>query len=154
MVKKCGLHTLVIENHMKKSMYRSMGFDFGWGMGYVLLPSNHPFYGVHYDNLAIDAHGGLTFSEIFESKNFLEWVEGREFFGDVTRENFERFDNYWIIGFDTNHYGDDLMSCSKEFVINETNSVLEQCLDDEIEGMKKYKNIYQRKDKLKIINNI
>ena len=152
---KFGLYTLLIENHMKRSLAFSLYsniFEFGWGNGYVLLPYNHPFYGVHYDILNINAHGGLTFSEKFKDTRFLKWVEGLEIDGDVTRENFKKFDGYWIIGFDTAHSGDDLITCSKEYVINETTNILEQCLSDDIENIEKYKSIYLRKDKLKKIN--
>jgi hypothetical protein len=57
-----------------------------------------------------------------------------------------------MIGFDTAHHGDDLNICSKSYVANEVYELLEQCLDDNIEGMKKYKSVYLRKDKLKRIN--
>ena len=57
-----------------------------------------------------------------------------------------------MIGFDTNHSGDNLESCSKNYVMNEVNELLKQCLDDKIEGVKKYKSVYERKDKLKKIN--
>ena len=30
---------------------------------YVGLPKGHKFYGVHYDNIPINTHGGLTFSD-------------------------------------------------------------------------------------------
>ena len=96
-----GIYTLVIENHLKR--LASFGlFDFGWGMGYVLVPCHHPLYGVNYDDINIRVHGGLTFGQIFNSDTFLEWVDGKEIYGDITRENFEKFNNYWIIGFDTN----------------------------------------------------
>ena len=62
------------------------------------------------------------------------------------------FKNYWIIGFDTGHSGDDLNTCSFDFVLNETESMRDQCLDDSIEKMKKYKSVYLRKDKLKKID--
>ena len=152
---KFGLYTLLIENHFKKfgggTHKFKIPFEFGWGNGYVLLPSNHPLYGVDYDSIAVDVHGGLTFSDNFNTR-FLEWIENREIDGDVTRENFEKFDNYWMIGFDTGHSGDGLDTCPKSYVMNETNNLLEQCLSDDIEGMRRYKAVYERKDKLKKIN--
>lgn len=146
-----GIYTLIIENHMKRLSGFGM-FDFGWGMGYVLLPYNHPYYGKNYDDINAHVHGGLTFGQVFDSEYFLKWIENKEICGDVTIENFRQFNNYWIIGFDTNHYGDDLNNCSKSYVINETNSLAKQCLKDNIEGMKKYKSFYFRKAKLKLIN--
>lgn len=147
---KFGIYKLAIENHMKK--IPNFHMEFGWGMGYVLLPFNHPFYGKDYDDINIYIHGGLTFGQKFDIEVFLQWIKNREIIGDVTIENFERLKDYWIIGFDTNHYGDNLYSCSKEFVLSEINSMLEQCLDDNIEGMKKYKSFFFRLAKLKAIN--
>jgi len=31
--------------------------------GYVALPKGHPCYGKGYDNIDVEVHGGLTFSE-------------------------------------------------------------------------------------------
>ena len=148
---KFGVYTLVIENHMVRLPGFGM-FDFGWGMGYVLLPTNHPFYGVDCDDIEMRVHGGLTFGQSFNTSTFLEWIKGRQILGDVTKENYDFFNNYWMIGFDTNHYDDNSQDCSKEFVIDETNSLLDKCLDDSIEKMKEYKSIYFRKDKLKKID--
>lgn len=147
---KFGIYTLIIENFMVR--YRNIpGFtlSYGWGNGYVLLPPNHPLYGKNYDDIDISAHGGLTFSDYFKDTRFLKWIENREIDGDVTKENFKNFNNYWIIGFDTNHYDDNLHICTKKYVMDETESILEQCLDDSISGMKEYKSVFLRKDKLK-----
>ena len=152
---KFGLYTFIIENHMRKILDEHklrVPMDFGWGNGYVLLPYNHPLYGKDYNDLELYAHGGLTFSEYFNVQRFLEWIKDLKIDGDVTRENYEKFNNYWIIGFDTNHSGDNLKICPKSYVANEAYELLEQCLDDNIEGMKKYKSVYLRKDKLKKIN--
>lgn len=32
--------------------------EHGWGNGYVALPKEHPFNGVHYDSIPVDIHGG------------------------------------------------------------------------------------------------
>ena len=154
---KFGIYTLYIENWMTKKKYPELFkgmFEYGWGTGYVLLPHNHPFYGVHYDDLNISIHGGLTYGNYFSNSKFLEWIEDRDFFGSVNLENFEKFDKYWMIGFDTNHFGDNIESCSKEFVMNEVDKLLDQCLDDSIEGIEKYKTLYLRKDKLKYLNSL
>jgi hypothetical protein len=151
---KFGLYTLLIENHMRKQMVGvPFHFEFGWGNGYVLLPHNHPLYGKNYNDIdVVDIHGGLTFSESFDIKRFPEWIADLEIDGDVTRENYEKFNNYWMIGFDTAHHGDDLNICPKSYVANEAYELLEQCLNDNIEGIKKYKSVYLRKDKLKRID--
>jgi hypothetical protein len=31
--------------------------------GYVQLPTDHPHHSTHYDNIPVDIHGGLTFSQ-------------------------------------------------------------------------------------------
>lgn len=142
---KFGIYTLGIESWMTKKDYPEIFkgmFEFGWGNGYILLPHNHPFYGIDYNSLSIDIHGGLTFGDYFSNSLFLDWIEDKEIFGDVNRDNFEMFDKYWMIGFDTSHFGDCKESCSKDFVINEVNNLLEQCLDDNIEGIKAYKDYY------------
>ena len=54
--------------------------------GYVFLDKNHKYHGTHYDNIEVDVHGGLTFSE----------QDGE----------------YWKIGFDCAHY-DDLVPYAK-----------------------------------------
>ena len=151
-----GLYTLVIENHFRKTFSGGgFAFDFGWGNGYVLLPLNHPLYGVDYNVLNVNVHGGLTFGEKFEANNFPLWVRDSEIDGDVTMENCQQFDGYWMFGFDTSHYGDTLITCPKNYVMRDTKELLEQLLDDDIENMKRYKSIYyrkDRKDKLELIN--
>lgn len=143
---KYDCYTLIIENHLKSLPNYPM--DFGWGQGYVLLPRNHPFYGKDYDDIDVDVHGGLTFGCKFESKNFLKWIKNQEIGGDVTRENFENFDGFWIIGFDTNHLGDNKMMCPKSYVLREAENLLEQCVNN-----RKYI-IKLRKAKLKRIASV
>lgn len=50
--------------------------------GYVNIPQDHTMYGKKYDDINIDCHGGLTFSE------------------------FKKEDNTYWIGFDCAHLGD------------------------------------------------
>jgi hypothetical protein len=153
---KYGIYTLIIENHFKR--IPGYSFDFGWGCGYVLIPEGHPFYGVNYDEINdypnISVHGGLTYGSIFESKYFTSLFKDREVGGDVTLDNYEMFNNYWMIGFDTNHSGDSLSRCPKYYVLNEAHSLLEQCLCDDIDNIKKYKNKIDRRNKLNRIENI
>lgn len=57
------------------------GFEAGWGNGYVNIPQDHPWYGKDYNDIECsNIHGGLTYSQ----------KEGE----------------FWVIGFDTCHYGD------------------------------------------------
>lgn len=76
----------------------------GWGNGYVCLPKEHKFFGKDYDEIHeltnINIHGGLTFSA----------QEGE----------------YWTVGFDTAHFGDDKTKWTKELVLKETLKLQEQ----------------------------
>lgn len=74
--------------------------------GYVGIPKWHPFYKKNYSELNkyVIIHGGLTFSDFNEDKCL------------------------WIIGFDTNHYNDDINNFPYDFVLNETKYLREQCL--------------------------
>ena len=56
---------------------------------YVEIPKNHKYYLKDYDEIDIDVHGGLTYSEnyLFISKN-------------------EKITNCWFIGWDYAHLGD------------------------------------------------
>lgn len=76
--------------------------DFGWGNGYVNLPPGHRWYGLHYDQIDVDVHGGLTFSA--------------------------QIGEYWTIGFDTAHFADSLENWPFEAVHKEAVRLLEQCL--------------------------
>lgn len=146
---KFGCYTLVIENSMKR--IPGFHFDFGWGQGYVLLPKIHPFYGRHYDGINVDIHGGLTFSDKFESKNFLKWIEEYEIGGDITIDNYKFFDDYWMIGFDTSHAGDDSFRWTKNNVLIETNNLLDQCVSEKTKKLREFKSKL-RMNKLKLIN--
>lgn len=69
----------------------------GWGNGYVVLPKGHPYNGVHYNDIPINIHGGLTFSKSVEDLILQDWDE-------LTPEDI----GGWVIGFDTEHWGDSL----------------------------------------------
>ena len=79
--------------------------DHGYGCGYVGIPIGHPWYGKHYSyiNDYVCIHGGLTYSE-----------------NHITDEY---DDEYWWIGFDTCHCYDNLTNCSKEFCLQEIESL-------------------------------
>lgn len=55
---------------------------------YVQIPFIHPYYGKSYEDIDIDVHGGLTYSEDY-----------------LNLEN-EKIINCWFIGWDYAHYGD------------------------------------------------
>lgn len=126
----------------------------GWGNGYVLIPKKHPWYGIKYDNIPVHIHGGLTFGDFFDIHYVKEWLSNKDVAGDINLNNYKDFENYWMIGFDTAHLNDNKINCSKDYVINETKKLLEQCLNDSFKDIKKYKNVFLRKEKLQKIYNI
>lgn len=56
--------------------------DFGFLCGYIGVPKNHRFYGVHYMDMDTNVHGGWTFSDFIDD------------------------DDWWYFGFDCAHVGD------------------------------------------------
>lgn len=105
------MRTLVKENTW---LTRDL-IDFGWGNGYVLIPEGHPLHGKHYDDIDVDVHGGLTFSELVDDELIEKWDK-------LT----EADKGMWMIGFDTAHYRDNLHTCPKEYVEAEAERLLEQ----------------------------
>jgi hypothetical protein len=91
-------------------------FDFGWGNGYVLIPENHPLHGKHYNDIDVDVHGGLTFSELVNAEMVESWGLDKQDEGK------------WCVGFDTAHYADNLFKWSKEKVQEEAERLKEQLL--------------------------
>lgn len=73
--------------------------------GYVAIPEGHPYHGVGYDELneKINIHGGLTYAE----------MEG----------------DYWVIGFDTMHFGDTAKRWDVASVAKEAESLLKQVIE-------------------------
>lgn len=97
---------------------RSELFHFGWGNGYVAIPQEHPFYGLHYDiiNHYVKIHGGLTHSSYCDEE-------------DVHRYGLETSDvGKWIIGFDTAHSSDNEDNWSRGAVLAETDYLLTQVI--------------------------
>ena len=93
-------------------------FDHGWGNGYIVIPKGHELYMMGYDEIHdtydISVHGGLTYSELVtREKKVLFGLEDNDI-------------NSWIIGFDTCHC-DDTSALDKQWVQDETDSLLEQC---------------------------
>lgn len=79
----------------------------GYGNGYIGLPKEHPWFGKEYDELDVDVHGGLTFSDYRPET-------GRDI---------------WWIGFDTAHYMDDKYNCSKTYCEQQIELLKQQALD-------------------------
>lgn len=77
----------------------------GWGNGYICIPEDNPLFGEHHEkiNRIIGLYhlgGGLTYSDLSCNFNSPEKPDG----------------NYWIVGFDTNHIGDNMRNSPKEKV--------------------------------------
>lgn len=66
--------------------------------GYVCLDKDDIYYGKHYNDIPIDCHGGLTFSE-----DYITFLDYFEKYKCMTRQSIK---DKWIIGWDYAHYGD------------------------------------------------
>lgn len=106
------MKTAVLQNTWLKRGF----MNFGWGNGYVIIPKGHKLHSVHYDNINVDVHGGLTFSELVD----LEMID---IFG-LDKED----EGNWCVGFDTCHYGDNLLNWSRQRVRQETERLKNQLL--------------------------
>jgi len=85
--------------------------DHGWGNGYVAVPPTSKLHGLEYDGVDVSVHGGVTYSNL-----------AAKFYGkpdDIP-------DDWWIFGFDTAHGLDNQLMHDKQYVLNETQSLLEQ----------------------------
>lgn len=102
---------------------------FGTHNGYVILAPNHPLSEMHYNNIYenglyekydIEVHGGITFSDqlsIFKhSTDFSETPELLDYQG------------HWVLGFDTQHAGDDAEKWNAESTLKETEAFAEQLM--------------------------
>ena len=97
--------------------------DTGWGRGYIGLPYWHPYYKIHYDDISVNVHGGLTFSD---------WDEDEDL---------------WVIGFDTSHYGDNKKQQDYNYVLNQCYYLLNQCLElKEVQRIIKLNNLNKLKN--------
>lgn len=121
---KKELKAFVVENHIRKSGEYDRWpesvkelMEMGWGNGYVLIPSDHPYYGLHYDQIPLSVHGGLTYSDAANDSpsQVADWPE-------FTLEEKEG----WVVGFDTAHYDDSLAKWPKEKVMEEAENLKRQ----------------------------
>lgn len=87
--------------------------DRGWGNGYVIVSKNHPWYGLHYDKIDAEIHGGLTFAGVN--------ISGQPQESKTT--------DAWIVGFDTGHSTDNINNCPKEYVELQAKWLLIQAID-------------------------
>jgi len=107
---------------MKKLITRTVSFSKifnydseigGWGNGYVGVPTGHPFYKIHYNELPfIPVHGGLTTSGNSNDYEHLKMPK-----------------DYWVFGFDTGHCFSNPKDHNRDFVKKET-KLLKKILED------------------------
>lgn len=97
---------------------------FGTHNGYVILDRNHPISGMYYSDIDekydIEVHGGITFADqlsIFKHSTDLS----------KTPELLD-YQDYWVIGFDTQHADDNPEKWNAESTLKETERFAEQLM--------------------------
>lgn len=118
-LKKEDLKVIIRENTWLSRTIGLHKLDFGWGNGYVILPKTHPLHGVDYDeiNTFVDVHRGLTYGSIITVQTIINFNLDPEDLGK------------YMVGFDTSHYGDNLLKWSEQDVLKETENLKEQLYD-------------------------
>lgn len=96
-----------IDSFVKDNSWSSQGIPahIGWGNGYVKIPPDHPCYRMHYDYIYI------------KYGSFVEHIHELTY-SDFWREE-ENPENYWVVGFDTIRYMDNLGNWPEERVRQE-----------------------------------
>ena len=94
---------------------------FGSHNGYVILAPNHPLSEVYYiDVNGIEVHGGITFSNRLSTfKHSTDFSETPELLD---------YQDYWVLGFDTQHSGDNAERWNAESTLKETEAFAEQLM--------------------------
>ena len=94
------MKSFIIENDLLFD--KKYGIQRGYWNGYVVIPENHILHSVHYDDIDVLVHGGLTFSMLV-TQNMIDnsWSKGA-----LNNEDL----NKWIVGFDTAHYMDSIQT--------------------------------------------
>lgn len=91
-----GVITYTIEN----TWFPRNIINCGWGNGYICLPKDHPRYGLDYDDIAHPPNQEWTYSQEESLPNEEGVIE-----------------TYWVFGFDTAHYDQDLFNWPESRVI-------------------------------------
>lgn len=97
---------LKIQNEKTQKVIPDFYIDRGHFNGYVALCKGHKYYGKKYDDIYVEVHGGLTFSEKVQYQNEI----------------------YWVVGFDTAHANDTSEYWTRERTLEETKSLYNQLL--------------------------
>ena len=111
-------YTIVVKKYQENSIYPLFGDTSGfttWYCGYAVIPEDHQFYGLDYEEVEedIDVHGGLTFSGEFED------VDG------------------FLLGFDCNHAWDDPGVQDEEYTLSECKKLVDQLIEIDKKEWKK-----------------
>ena len=87
---------------------RTMGMDFGWGNGYVVIPKGHKWYKKPYDDIMYECNTSqeLTFGELVKDLKSDKWKKHLD----------ESDKDSYIVGFDTAHFNDTLEKWPKKAV--------------------------------------
>lgn len=103
------------------SIYHPLSHFFGSHNGYVILAPNHPLSEVYYNDIQdIEVHGGITFSNrISIFKHSTDFSETPELLN---------YQGYWVLGFDTQHAGDNAEKWSAKRTLRETERFAEQLM--------------------------
>ena len=99
----------------------------GYANGYVAIPKNHCLYGTDYMDINltvnINVHSGLTFSNEMTVKE-IDSLADKIVAGDTNTLKPE--DTFWVLGFDTRHFNDNLENCPKSYCEQETLNLYNQ----------------------------
>ena len=82
--------------------------------GYVGLPKSHPWFGLGYDEIDVEIHGGLTWSQHEETPGGKDRCYPHET-GDT-----------WWVGFDCAHFYDESNPKDENYVRGEIESLVHQ----------------------------
>lgn len=142
---KQELIAFINAEHNKEMNDRNLPFLVaGYANGYVAIPPGHPCYRKRYTDESLDGiqvHGGITFSEpvCYEDESFMskrrinpEYIGTRSCLFDnaeYVTDTKDVPDDWWILGFDTCHYQDNLHRWTREDVIEETQRLKKQLED-------------------------
>lgn len=95
--------------------------DYGWGNGYVIILKDHPYWGLHDDELPyINVHNGITFADTVNRFFDCLHPEREKELKDMVQSLPLEYKSGWVLGFDTMYLNDNLKNWSKERVEEET----------------------------------